>query len=302
MEFRELLNVNMNEAINSLTEDLGLVAIDVVIFTLLVVAGYIAGRIVGRIIKEFLRSKVPRDIFMKYGAMTSNSWKDITEFLGKYVKWLAVIFLLATYYHESEELASLLELATNILAFILLLLVGWIISGVLYKFIRGTIVTIGLEKTLKNYGVDTVGGINISHATATLIKVYVFLLFAWEGVRQLGLEIFSEFMRGLMSYIPEVILGLAMIIFALMVADFTGTRIKKSKVQFAASLAVVAQVVITLVGVTIALPKFGIEDVEIIKYSFLIIVLCMGLGFAIAMGLGLKDSFAKIGGRYTKKL
>lgn len=298
-EIVESITDAVNDAIPAVIDYAGQLAI----FILLIILGYVAGTIVGGIAKRLLRSNKLQGIFIKYGAMTSGSWSEITNFLGQYVKWLIVIFVLSSYYTTIQPLSDLLYLAIDFLVFIVLLVVGWVLAGVLYKIIREVIENIGIEKGLKKYGVaDAVGGIDIPHIVATLIKLYVFLLFAWQGVAWLGLEIFGGFMGSLMDYIPNAILGLLIIVIALVVADFTGDRLKKRKVAFASGAALVAEVIIVIIGVTLALPKFGFEDIGIIKWSFIIIILCMGIGLAIAMGLGLKDSFSRIGKKYEKDL
>jgi len=295
---------NIEGTIGNLLNDMVDLSVMALMLLLLFVGGYILGSIVGGIARRVLRTNKLQELFVKYGAMTSGSWSEITGFLGQYVKWLIVIFVLSFYDAIEMQMLALLDLALKFLFFIVLLVIGWILAGVLYKIIREVIENIGLEKGFKKYGVsDALGGMDIPHIFATLIKFYVFLLFAWQGVAWLGLEIFSGFMDELMGYVPGLILGLIIIIVSLIVADFAGDRLKKKKkAPFAAGIALVAEVIIVIFGVTLALPKFGFEDIEIIKWSFLIIVLCLGIGLAIAMGLGLKDSFARVGKKYEKEI
>lgn len=299
----ENITENIGEAVSSLLIDLVDLSIVALMLILLFVGGYIIGTIVGGIARKLLRTNKLQEIFIKYGAMTSGSWAEIINFLGQYVKWLVVIFVLSFYDAMQMQMLALLDLAIKFLFFIVLLIIGWVLAGVLYKIIREIIENIGLEKGLKKYGVsDALGGIDIPHVGATLIKLYIFLLFAWQGVAWLGLEIFSGFMDDLMTYVPGAILGLLIIVIALIIADFTGDRLKKRKSVFSSAGSLAAEVIIVIIGVTLALPKFGFEDIAIIKWSFIIIVLCMGIGLAIAMGLGLKDSFARIGKKYDKEV
>ncbi|ODS40001.1 hypothetical protein BEH94_03115 [Candidatus Altiarchaeales archaeon WOR_SM1_SCG] len=296
---------NIEGTIGNLLNDMVDLSVMALMLLLLFVGGYILGSIVGGIARRVLRTNKLQELFVKYGAMTSGSWSEITGFLGQYVKWLIVIFVFASYYNTVQPLTDLLNYATTFLVFIVLLVVGWILAGVLYKMVREIIENMGIEKGLKKYGVaDALGGMDIPHISATLAKIYVFLLFVWIGVSQFEeLGVFENFMEGLMGYIPGLILGLIIIIVSLIVADFAGDRLKKKKkAPFAAGIALVAEVIIVIFGVTLALPKFGFEDIEIIKWSFLIIVLCLGIGLAIAMGLGLKDSFARVGKKYEKEI
>jgi hypothetical protein len=296
------INENISDAFGVLLNDFVDLSVLLLIIILLFIGGYIIGSILGGIVKTVLRANKFREIFIKYGAMTSGSWAEITSFLGQYIKWLVVIFILSFHDAVQMQMLALLDLALKLLFFIILLVVGWLLSGVLYKIMREIIENIGIENGLKKYGVsDALGGIDIPHVIATLIKLYVFLLFAWQGVAWLGLEIFSGFMDALMGYIPGAILGLLVIIASLIIADFAGDKMKKSKISFAPFLSHVVAVVIVIIGVTLALPKFGFGDIEIVKYSFLIIVLGIAIGLAIAMGYGLRDSFAKIGKKYEKE-
>ena len=169
---------NIEGTIGNLLNDMVDLSVMALMLLLLFVGGYILGSIVGGIAKRVLRTNKLQEIFVKYGAMTSGSWSEITGFLGQYVKWLVIIFVLSLYGGVvKEQLDKILALAINFLFFIVLLVVGWVLAGVLYKIIREIIENVGIEKGLKKYGVsDALGGIDIPHVVATLVKLYVFLL------------------------------------------------------------------------------------------------------------------------------
>jgi len=297
------------ENMEVVANDLAIKSVDYALAGIKVVAlfilGWIIGSIASGILQRILRTNKIKDTFTKYGAMTDGSWMEITKFLGLYVK-LMILLLVLTLYDPIRivmENFSIISTASGLLVFMILLIVGWIFAGLVYKIVREIVENIGMEKELKKHNLeDALGGIGIPHLVATLAKIYVFLVFVWQGVEQLGLKIFTGVMNSLMGYIPDAMLGLMVLIITLVVADFVGDRVKKREVRLAPVMALVAEAVIIIIGITLALPKFGFEDIDIIKYSFLILVLCMGIGLAIAMGFGLRDSFAKVGKKYEKEL
>lgn len=257
------------------------------------IGGYIIGYIISKVVEKVLKISELQKTLVRYGAVTTNLWASITSFIAQYVKWYTVIFVInAVFFNQMID--KLFIFLTNLLLFIVLLVIGLLIGGFLHKITKETLVAIGMEAELERHHVaDSLGGIPLSSILASIVKWYVVLVFLNEGISKLGLPMLSGVMGDLLTYIPNAILGLLIILTTLIIADFTGSSLRKRNVAFSEFLALVVEIVIVFFGAVLALPKFGIVNVSILEDSFKILMVGVAIGLAIAMGLGLKDAIKR---------
>jgi len=259
---------------------------------LLFILGYIIGYVICNVLRRILSiGEITKNITL-YSAMPASLWSSIVNFVSLYVKWLIVVFVInAGLINPTVE--GLFAFMTNLLWFIVLAVVGLIIGGLFYKFVRDGLHAIGFEEGLKRRKADrALGDVPVTSVLASTVKWYIVLLFLTEGAAKLGLPVLSRFMQDLMAYIPSVIFGGVVLLVTLIIADFVGNRAKQVKVGFAEELALGAEIVIIFLGVVLVLPKFGIMQIDILVDSFKIVVAGASIGIAIAFGLGLKESIA----------
>ncbi|RLI92753.1 MAG: hypothetical protein DRO89_01540 [Candidatus Altiarchaeales archaeon] len=279
------------------------------ILVLLFIAGYVLGYFVSRVLRRILLIERIQVTLVKSGATTTSMWKSIVEFSTQYTTWLLVFFVLTLAEEKVPITVTFFnEFIVPLTVFIALVIIGLLIGGFLGKLTKDTLVTIGLEEGLTKYKIaDTLGGVPISSILSTIVKWYVFLLFVSQAVEKLLSEtaILTETMRSLMSYVPNAILGLLVLLVSLVIAEFAANRIRVRKVSFGEVFAIAIEIVIVFFGVILALPRlFNIDDPEVFQtslgvmtQSFQILIVGVALGLAIAIGLGLKDSIVKVGGK-----
>lgn len=266
-------------------------AIQIIILFLI---GYIVGMVVSKLLQKVLGAAELEKTLVRYGATTSNLWASITEFVSQYIKWYIVVGALNVL--EISVLSYLLVFMSNLLWFIVLLVVGLMLGGIVFKVVKNGLVTVGVEAELEKHKIaHAFGGIELSSILAGIIKWYLVLLFAAQGIAKLGLPRLSMFVDGLLDYIPSAILGVLVLLVALLIAKFVGVRLMARKLAFAEILALGAEAVIIFFGIVLALPKFGVVNVGILEDSFKILAAGLSLGLAIAIGLGLKEPISKIG-------
>jgi len=229
-------------------------------------------------------------------------WADTINFLTLYAKWFIVISIL-TLSDIPLITSDIYPFMTQLLWFIVLVIVGLIVGGFFSKFVRDISLDFGWEDKLVKYGlVDALGDIPVTGFLAGIVKWYIVLIFMAQGVDLFqSLPVLTEFMNGLMAYIPQAILGGFIMLVALLISDYTGDRIKQKQVPFSETMALFAETVIVFLGMVIALPHFGVSDISVLKYSFLILVAGVSLAIAIAFGFGLKDAVNHLAKKYEKK-
>ncbi len=296
----ETLNIQVSKIIDKAID----IGITVFVFIVVSLLGYILGSIASIIVRKILMIERIQNTLVKYGAITSSMWASIVKFISLYMTVLVLTALLTVI--ELTILRELFYFIWNLFLFTVLVILGLLLGGVFYKFLRDALTTMGLEEGLKKYNIaDSLGGIPISVLLANIVKWYVLITFISAGLQIVSTNkefVLYKVMEGLMEYIPHAILGFLVIFAALIFANFVGNRIKYEKAIFSDVLALGVEVVIIFFGIVLALPKFGIENVSVMEDSFKIMTFGIALGIAIALGLGLKDAIASASKRYEETL
>ncbi|MCX8195110.1 MAG: hypothetical protein N3G22_03340 [Candidatus Micrarchaeota archaeon] len=165
------------------------------------------------------------------------------------------------------------------------------------KFLRG----IKLEKFLEEHGIhDSFVGFSFSSILVVVLKVYIVLAFLGIAAEVVRLPFLVSLALQASAYFPMLIQGLAILLAALVAGDYITDKIKESrKIPFANTLAILIEVFIAYNALVIAMPLLlPAADPSLLIYSFLIVLgafgLALGLGGAIAIGLGLKDVVSEV--------
>ena len=207
-------------------------------------------------------------------------------------------------------LAQISQFMVNALLVIIILLIGWLLSKVIRSVVSKTLKTAKLNELSSRIELDKLlskGG--ITYSLSDLIGVICYwlglLVTFMVAVNSVGLTIAADLLNKVVLYIPNVIAAL----FILILGMFVSTLLKNI-VQTAASNAglnqgkLLAQVVETIV---IAFAVFvGLEQLQIgiriTELTISIVLGSLGLGLALAFGLGCKDIAGKFVAEQAEKL
>ncbi|MHB8155349.1 MAG: mechanosensitive ion channel family protein [Candidatus Omnitrophota bacterium] len=207
-------------------------------------------------------------------------------------------------------LAQISQFMVNALLVIIILLIGWLLSKVIRSVVSKTLKTAKINELSNRIELDKLlskGGItyNLSDLIGGICYWLGLLITFMVAVNSIGLTIAADLLNKVVLYIPNVIAAL----FILILGMFVSTLLKNI-VQTAASNAglnqgkLLAQVVETVV---IAFAIFvGLEQLQIgiriTELTISIILGSLGLGLALAFGLGCKDIAGKFVAELTEKL
>ncbi|MCX5698627.1 MAG: hypothetical protein NTX01_02885 [Candidatus Omnitrophica bacterium] len=207
-------------------------------------------------------------------------------------------------------LAQISLFMVNALLVIIILLIGWLLSKVIRSVVSKTLKTAKINELSSRIELDKLlGKGGITYTLSDLIGVICYwlglLITFMVAVNSVGLTIAADLLNKVVLYIPNVIAAL----FILILGMFVSTLLKNI-VQTAASNAglnqgkLLAQVVETVV---IAFAIFvGLEQLQIgiriTELTISIVLGSLGLGLALAFGLGCKDIAGKFVAELTDKL
>jgi len=207
-------------------------------------------------------------------------------------------------------LAQISQFVINALLVIIILIIGWLLSKVIKTIVSKALKASKIDGLSDHIGLDKLlskGG--ITYSLSDLIAVICYwlglLVTFMIAVNALGLTIAADLLNKVVLYIPNVIAA----VFILILGMFVATLLKNI-VQTAANNAglhqskVLAQIVETVV---IAFAVFvGLEQLQIgirvTELTVSIILGSLGLGLALAFGLGCKDIAGKFVAEFVEKL
>ena len=207
-------------------------------------------------------------------------------------------------------LAQISQFLVNALLVIIILLIGWLVSKVIRSLVTKALKTVKLNELSSRIELDKLlGKGGITYTLSDLIGVICYwlgiLITFMVAVNSIGLTIAADLLNKVVLYIPNVIAAL----FILILGMFVSTLLKNI-VQTAANNAglsqgkLLSQVVETVV---IAFAIFvGLEQLQIgiriTQLTISIILGSLGLGLALAFGLGCKDIAGKFIAELVEKL
>lgn len=207
-------------------------------------------------------------------------------------------------------LSQIGQFMVNVLLVLIILLIGWVIA----KFIR-TLVTKGLriirlDELSGRMELDSLlakGGINYSLSELIGVVCYwIALLVTFViAINAVGLTIAADLLNKIILYIPNIIAAVFILILGMFIATLlkaiVQTAANNAGLSQANLLSQVVNVVIMVFAAAIALEQLNI-GAKIIELTITIILGSLGLGVALAFGLGCKDIIGKSVAEFLDKI
>ena len=187
------------------------------------------------------------------------------------------------------------------LGVVLILIVGWVVA----KVVETLVVRIGrlvkLDQLSEKSGLSEFlakGDVRLSLVELIGAIVYWIVLLAVlvTALNALGLTVAADLLDKIVLYVPNVVASIFILILGIFVATLVGGVIRTAAANaglvMANGLARVAQAILILFSIAIALSQLNIRT-TLVDVTISIIVGSIGLAFALAFGLGCKDIAAK---------
>ncbi|VVB99468.1 Uncharacterised protein [uncultured archaeon] len=208
--------------------------------------------------------------------------------------------------------AFLMNLLGGVLAFcilVVIMLVGLFIANLLGMVLRKFMEQIKVEDFLEEHKVhDAFLGFTFTNICVSLLKIYVVVAFLGIAAEIAGIQMLYSLAMDATGYMPLLVQGIVILVVALLAGDYIGDRIKTSKkVPFANGLALLVDVFIAYNALVIAMPLLlPAADPSLLVWSFLVLLaafgIALGIGSAIAIGLGMKDTVADVAKKHKEKI
>jgi len=203
-----------------------------------------------------------------------------------------------TYILESFLIGAI-NYIPNLISAIVLLVIGLAAGKFLGFVIKETLVRLKIDEylPLKKKRI-----ISASELFSIIAKWWIYLVFisAAFSERVLGIKSIASWVESIVNFIPNIIGSALIIIVGYLIGEFISTEIRKSETFYSSLVSKVIFFLIIYVSIALALPVLGISA-DLVNNILLIIIGSIGLGLAIAIGLGLKGPIEEIARDYMKK-
>lgn len=203
-------------------------------------------------------------------------------------------------------LGQISQFVVNALLVIVILIVGWLLSKLIRSVVSKTLKIAKINELSQRIELDKLlskGG--ITYTVSDLVGVVCYwlgiLITFMVAVNSIGLTVAADLLNRIVLYIPNVIAALFILILGMFVStllkNIVQTAVGNAGLSHGKILAQVVETIIISFAVIIGLEQLEI-GIQITQMTISIILGSLGLGLALAFGLGCKE----IAGKYVAEL
>ncbi|REJ81201.1 MAG: hypothetical protein DWQ36_18655 [Acidobacteria bacterium] len=277
---------------------------NVVAALILVFVGRVVATIVREIVTNFLAATGADGFAQRFGIGSSEGSRKLSEIVGAVAFFFTIIPILVAAVDAleieaiSEPVKGTLE---QVLAAVPLIVVAMLVMGVGYfvaRTVRGLV-----ENFLKGVGFDSLpgriglgfmvpkeGAASLSAIAGNVVMVIILLLTAQQALSSLQLDRLAELLGGLLAYLPNLFVGVVIILAAISLGNYVGGLLSSlvSGTGHGKLAGTVARYAIYFLGFSMGLSQLGVAD-EVVRIAVGAVLGGTALALGIAFGLGGRD-------------
>jgi hypothetical protein len=184
----------------------------------------------------------------------------------------------------------------------LVLVLGWFVAKMVARLVEKGLHSIGFENAANRSGIGRFvrrsgSSRSTSQIVAQLAKWFIFLIFVQGAANLLAMPQLTNIINSIMLFIPNLLVGVAILVVASLVADFISGVVRASLseagMEHSELLARIAGYAVIAFGVIAALNQIGIAT-TVVNTLFIGLVGSIALAAGLAFGLGGRDVAARI--------
>ena len=207
-------------------------------------------------------------------------------------------------------LAQIGQFLVNVLLVVIILIIGWLISKAIKAVVVKLLRAIKLDDISDRIELDSLlakGGIQYSLSELIGVVCYwiAILVTFVIAVNAVGLSIAADLLNRIVLYVPNVIAAVFILIAGMFMATLLRNIVKTASNNAGLSqsnlLGKAVEIIVMVFAIAMALEQLNI-GARIIELTVTIILGALGLGLALAFGLGCKEIVAKSVGEFLDKL
>jgi Conserved TM helix len=202
----------------------------------------------------------------------------------------------------TEALQNFLGFLPALIGALLILILGWIISGLLAGLVERGLKAIGFERAAQSTGISgfierSGSSWTASAIVAEIVKWFIRLLAIQAAASVLGLTQISQIITAIMLWLPNLVVAIVIVVIGALIAKFVSGLVRGSTSQMGFTnpglLASVAYYAIVVFAVMAAIDQLGIAE-TVVDTLFIGLVATVVLAAGLAFGLGGQQTAAQI--------
>lgn len=202
----------------------------------------------------------------------------------------------------TRALSSVTAAIPNILAFIAIIIVGWIVAGLLASALVSVLRTVKFNRLARNSGFsDFVEGMGVKTSATVFIgeiaKWFVRLIALVVAFDALGLPAVSNVLEQLLLWLPNLAVALVILVIGGLIAKAVGGLAQSSAREAgfarASLIGTIARASIWAFAIIVAVNELGIAE-NAVNALLVAVLAATSLGLGLAFGLGGQEAAADI--------
>src|SRR5687767_1512963 len=202
----------------------------------------------------------------------------------------------------TTALSLFLGAIPRIIGFLVILIIGWFIAGLLASAVAALLRTVrfselaqtsGFSGFINNMGLRT----DASGFLANIVKWFVRLIVLVVAFDALGLPAVSEVLQQFLLWIPNLVVAVVVLVIAGLAANALANLIRGATTQAGFdnpdTLATIARVAVWAFWIVVAVNQIGVAQ-ELVNTLFMGFVGALALAAGLAFGLGGRDTAGQI--------
>src|SRR3989344_6393914 len=196
----------------------------------------------------------------------------------------------------SNAVAFLPGLVGAIILLVIGLVVGKIIGRVVHEVLERVKLDYYVSETHKPM-------VSLSHLFSVIARWWIYLAFITAALSRevLGVTALAVWIAEINAFIPRIIGAAVIMVVGYVLAEYIKSHLKKTNSLYAILVGKTLFFFVLYVSIALALPILGISA-TLVNNILLVIIASVGLGFALAMGLGMREAVSDVSKRYVRKL
>jgi Conserved TM helix len=202
----------------------------------------------------------------------------------------------------SAAMALFFAAIPKVIGFVVVLVIGWFVASLVARAIAALLRRIrfnelsaqsGFGGFVENMGLRT----DASGAIADTAKWFIRLIALVVAFDALGLPAVSDVLRQLLLWIPNLVVGIVVLVIGGLAANALSNLIRGATAQGGLGnpdlLATIAKVTVWAFAIVVAVNQIGVAQ-TLVNTLFMAVVGAAALAFGLAFGLGGRDTAAEI--------
>ncbi len=208
-----------------------------------------------------------------------------------------------------EMYQSLVETLPNLIAAVVILIIGYLIASLLSKSLGKTLAKIKFDSILDKIGISAILtkiGLKLSPSSviAKVLFYIVMLFIVKSAAQQLQIEDIANIIDNVVAFLPKAVISGIILLFGFMVAEMvqnlTRSALEAMNLEYARPLSNILFGFVFVIVLTVVLDQLNIQT-ELLNASVKILLGGIVLALAIALGIGLRGlAKAIVSGVYAR--